>query len=79
MENITSIKYLVFCVEKENATFEAALDWLCLNLDGNELPSKFSSGTSLHANEGILYCMCWTCEHFDGQVQVRYLSNAVSN
>ncbi|XP_017226495.1 DExH-box ATP-dependent RNA helicase DExH7, chloroplastic isoform X2 [Daucus carota subsp. sativus] len=37
---------------KENATFEAALDWLCLNLDGNELPSKFSSGTSLHANEG---------------------------
>ncbi|KAM7478823.1 hypothetical protein LguiA_027036 [Lonicera macranthoides] len=37
---------------KENATFEAALDWLCLNLPGNELPLKFSSGTSLQTNEG---------------------------
>ncbi|KAK2966090.1 hypothetical protein RJ640_025586 [Escallonia rubra] len=37
---------------KENATFEAALDWLCLNLPGNELPLKFSSGTSLHSNGG---------------------------
>ncbi|KAK3028248.1 hypothetical protein RJ639_037582 [Escallonia herrerae] len=36
----------------ENATFEAALDWLCLNLPGNELPLKFSSGTSLHSNGG---------------------------
>ncbi|XP_054795104.1 DExH-box ATP-dependent RNA helicase DExH7, chloroplastic-like, partial [Prosopis cineraria] len=32
---------------KEGATFESALDWLCLNLPGNELPLKFSSGTSL--------------------------------
>ncbi|XP_059648206.1 DExH-box ATP-dependent RNA helicase DExH7, chloroplastic isoform X1 [Cornus florida] len=37
---------------KEAATFEAALDWLCLNLPGNELPLKFSSGTSLHTNGG---------------------------
>ncbi|XP_027773875.1 DExH-box ATP-dependent RNA helicase DExH7, chloroplastic isoform X2 [Solanum pennellii] len=36
---------------KERATFEAALDWLCLNLRGNELPLKFSSGTS-QSNEG---------------------------
>ncbi|KAF5200714.1 Dexh-box atp-dependent rna helicase dexh4 protein, partial [Thalictrum thalictroides] len=35
----------------EGATFEAALDWLCLNLPGNELPLKFSSGSSL-SNEG---------------------------
>ncbi|XP_020533292.1 DExH-box ATP-dependent RNA helicase DExH7, chloroplastic isoform X2 [Jatropha curcas] len=37
---------------KDNATFESALDWLCLNLPGNELPLKFSSGTSLNTNEG---------------------------
>ncbi|KAI9107308.1 hypothetical protein K1719_021696 [Acacia pycnantha] len=37
---------------KEGATFESALDWLCLNLPGNELPLKFSTGTSLHSNEG---------------------------
>ncbi|KAJ7968010.1 ATP-dependent RNA helicase [Quillaja saponaria] len=37
---------------KEGATFESALDWLCLNLPGNELPLKFSSGSSLHPNEG---------------------------
>ncbi|KAK9167703.1 hypothetical protein Scep_002894 [Stephania cephalantha] len=30
----------------EGATFEAALDWLCLNLQGDELPLKFSSGVS---------------------------------
>ncbi|XP_059313551.1 DExH-box ATP-dependent RNA helicase DExH7, chloroplastic isoform X2 [Lycium ferocissimum] len=36
---------------KERATFEAALDWLCLNFRGNELPLKFSSGTS-QLNEG---------------------------
>ncbi|KAJ3675190.1 hypothetical protein LUZ60_004232 [Juncus effusus] len=30
-----------------NATFETALDWLCFNLPGNELPLKFSTdGTS---------------------------------
>ncbi|KAJ9158973.1 hypothetical protein P3X46_024509 [Hevea brasiliensis] len=37
---------------KDNATFESALDWLCLNLPGNELPLKFSSGISLHTNQG---------------------------
>ncbi|KAJ9687568.1 hypothetical protein PVL29_016165 [Vitis rotundifolia] len=37
---------------KEGATFESALDWLCFNLSSNELPLKFSSGTSLHTNEG---------------------------
>ncbi|EPS73447.1 hypothetical protein M569_01306, partial [Genlisea aurea] len=37
---------------KENATYEAALDWLCLNLPGNELPLKFSSGGSFHPSEG---------------------------
>ncbi|XP_061363539.1 DExH-box ATP-dependent RNA helicase DExH7, chloroplastic isoform X2 [Gastrolobium bilobum] len=36
---------------KEGATFESALDWLCLNLPGNELPLKFSSGTSFHYSE----------------------------
>lgn len=39
-------------ITKERATFEAALDWLCLNLRGNDLPLKFSSGTS-QLNEGI--------------------------
>ncbi|KAF3784862.1 hypothetical protein EJ110_NYTH29396 [Nymphaea thermarum] len=28
---------------EDGATFEAALDWLCLNIPGNELPLKFSS------------------------------------
>ncbi|XP_010065338.2 DExH-box ATP-dependent RNA helicase DExH7, chloroplastic isoform X1 [Eucalyptus grandis] len=37
---------------KGNATFEAALDWLCLNLPGNELPLKFSSGVSSLASTG---------------------------
>ncbi|CAH9121887.1 unnamed protein product [Cuscuta epithymum] len=36
---------------KDGATLEAALDWLCLNLSGDELPKKFSSDT-LHLNEG---------------------------
>ncbi|KAJ8631029.1 hypothetical protein MRB53_024352 [Persea americana] len=36
----------------DGATFEAALDWLCLNLLGNELPLKFSSGTSTVSREG---------------------------
>ncbi|CAN6485774.1 unnamed protein product [Victoria cruziana] len=31
---------------EDGATFEAALDWLCLNIPGNELPLKFSSGAS---------------------------------
>ncbi|KAB1225897.1 ATP-dependent RNA helicase DHX36 [Morella rubra] len=37
---------------KEGATFEAALDWLCFNLAGNELPLKFASGNSLQTNAG---------------------------
>ncbi|KAL9691241.1 hypothetical protein QQ045_011660 [Rhodiola kirilowii] len=38
---------------KDGATFEDALDWLCLNLPGGELPPKFSSGTSSsHYNAG---------------------------
>ncbi|MED6225014.1 hypothetical protein PIB30_089671 [Stylosanthes scabra] len=37
---------------KEAATFESALDWLCLNLPGNELPLKFSAGTSTHSTQG---------------------------
>ncbi|KAL6964433.1 RNA helicase [Sarracenia purpurea var. burkii] len=37
---------------KEGASLEDALDWLCLNLPGNELPLKFSTGTSLYANQG---------------------------
>ncbi|RLM75014.1 ATP-dependent RNA helicase DHX36 [Panicum miliaceum] len=28
----------------DSATFESALDWLCFNLPGDELPLKFSSG-----------------------------------
>ncbi|KAK4438352.1 DExH-box ATP-dependent RNA helicase DExH7, chloroplastic [Sesamum alatum] len=37
---------------KENATYEAALDWLCLNIPGNELPLKFSSGSSVQTSGG---------------------------
>lgn len=37
---------------KDGATFETALDWLCLNLPGNELPLKFSSGTGQHSSGG---------------------------
>ncbi|XP_078172951.1 RNA helicase family protein isoform X1 [Carex rostrata] len=37
----------------ETATFEEALDWLCFNLQGSELPLKFSTGvTSLYHEEG---------------------------
>ncbi|KHN03587.1 ATP-dependent RNA helicase DHX29 [Glycine soja] len=36
---------------REAATFESALDWLCLNLPGNELPLKFSTGIS-HYDQG---------------------------
>ncbi|OMO75195.1 hypothetical protein CCACVL1_16292 [Corchorus capsularis] len=43
---------LVLSSLKDGATFEAALDWLCLNLPRNELPLKFSSGTSLHSDGG---------------------------
>ncbi|MQL78258.1 hypothetical protein Taro_010681 [Colocasia esculenta] len=31
----------------EGATFESALDWLCFNLPGDELPLKFSSSGSM--------------------------------
>ncbi|KZV48665.1 hypothetical protein F511_10351 [Dorcoceras hygrometricum] len=37
---------------KECATYESALDWLCLNISGNELPLRFASGTSLHPSRG---------------------------
>ncbi|KAG5525791.1 hypothetical protein RHGRI_032172 [Rhododendron griersonianum] len=37
---------------QDGASLEAALDWLCLNLPGNELPLKFSTGTSLYTIEG---------------------------
>ncbi|KAI5414339.1 hypothetical protein KIW84_040007 [Lathyrus oleraceus] len=37
---------------KDSTTFESALDWLCLNLPGTELPLKFSTGTSSHYNQG---------------------------
>ncbi|KAM5573325.1 DExH-box ATP-dependent RNA helicase DExH7, chloroplastic-like [Rosa sericea] len=43
---------LALSAVKEGATYEAALDWLCLNVPGNELPLKFSSGVSMAANEG---------------------------
>ncbi|KAG0492302.1 hypothetical protein HPP92_005700 [Vanilla planifolia] len=33
-------------VLNEGATLESALDWLCLNIPGNELPLKFSSGAA---------------------------------
>lgn len=47
---------------KETATFDGALDWLCLNLPGDELPLKFSSGASSHLDGGtirILLIMHW--------------------
>ncbi|KAI7745964.1 hypothetical protein M8C21_029271 [Ambrosia artemisiifolia] len=37
---------------KESATFEAALDWLCLVLPSNELPLKFRSSTAGLPNDG---------------------------
>ncbi|PIN25354.1 DEAH-box RNA helicase [Handroanthus impetiginosus] len=43
---------LALSVLKDSATYEAALDWLCLNVPGNELPLKFSSGSSSHAGGG---------------------------
>ncbi|URE11554.1 HA2 [Musa troglodytarum] len=36
----------------EGATFEGALDWLCFNLPGNQLPMKFSSGAATSNLEG---------------------------
>ncbi|MFS7919697.1 putative RNA helicase [Helianthus anomalus] len=37
---------------KESATFEAALDWLCLILPPNELPLKFRSSTAALPSDG---------------------------
>ncbi|XP_071736859.1 DExH-box ATP-dependent RNA helicase DExH7, chloroplastic [Rutidosis leptorrhynchoides] len=37
---------------KESATFEAALDWLCLILPANELPLKFRSSTAALPDDG---------------------------
>lgn len=38
---------------KDTATFEAALDWLCLNLSRAELPIKFRDGSSLHEGGSV--------------------------
>ncbi|KAL7119617.1 hypothetical protein ACP275_02G073900 [Erythranthe tilingii] len=43
---------LVLSTLKENSTYEAALDWLCLNIPGNELPLKFSTGSYSHTSGG---------------------------
>lgn len=38
--------------------FENALDWLCFNLPGHELPIKFSSGIDTSNLDGkLLYIM----------------------
>ncbi|KAH9305426.1 hypothetical protein KI387_009830 [Taxus chinensis] len=37
--------------EQAEPTLEAALDWLCFNIPGNELPLKFSSGVSVAEHE----------------------------
>ncbi|KAK1258481.1 putative pre-mRNA-splicing factor ATP-dependent RNA helicase [Acorus gramineus] len=38
----------------EGATFESALDWLCLNVPGDELPLKFSTGAlTFSLNDGL--------------------------
>ncbi|KAL8151665.1 hypothetical protein V2J09_021473 [Rumex salicifolius] len=37
---------------KDGASFEVALDWLCLNLSHGELPQKFSAGSNMHINDG---------------------------
>ncbi|KAJ3700380.1 hypothetical protein LUZ61_004085 [Rhynchospora tenuis] len=36
----------------ESATFETALDWLCFNLPGSELPLKFSTGGTSSSHDG---------------------------
>ncbi|XP_021743071.1 DExH-box ATP-dependent RNA helicase DExH7, chloroplastic [Chenopodium quinoa] len=38
---------------KDGATFEVALDWLCLNLSRTELPVKFRDGLSMHSGGSI--------------------------
>ncbi|KAH9625552.1 hypothetical protein KSS87_023449, partial [Heliosperma pusillum] len=38
---------------KDSATFEVALDWLCLNLSRSELPIKFRDGSSLHTGGSV--------------------------
>lgn len=37
---------MCFCLFKDGATLETALDWLCLNLPSHELPVNFSNGAS---------------------------------
>ncbi|KAG5229327.1 ATP-dependent RNA helicase [Salix suchowensis] len=49
---------------KDNATLETALDWLCLNLAGNELPLKFSSGTSLNSDRGSVIVLSTARENW---------------
>ncbi|XP_065871411.1 DExH-box ATP-dependent RNA helicase DExH7, chloroplastic [Euphorbia lathyris] len=55
---------------KDNATIESALDWLCLNLPGNELPLKFSSGTSLHKDGGSVSVVSTAREDWTPSVHV---------
>ncbi len=40
---------------QDSATFESALDWLCFNLPGDELPLKFSSGTASSSGAGMRF------------------------
>ncbi|KAM3367505.1 hypothetical protein ACQJBY_016223 [Aegilops geniculata] len=42
-----------FVVGQDSATFESALDWLCFNLPGDELPLKFASAAASSSRAGI--------------------------
>ncbi|KAK4804565.1 hypothetical protein SAY86_004382 [Trapa natans] len=58
---------------KDGATFESALDWLCLNLHGDELPLKFSSGSSTVNTGGTINVLVsaredWTPEDSSSRV-----------
>ncbi|XP_023740129.1 DExH-box ATP-dependent RNA helicase DExH7, chloroplastic isoform X2 [Lactuca sativa] len=48
---------------KESATFEAALDWLCLILSPNELPLKFRSSSAVLPDEGGFVGIISTARH----------------
>ncbi|GAB2229700.1 hypothetical protein Droror1_Dr00013952 [Drosera rotundifolia] len=39
---------------QDTATFETALEWLCLNLPPDDLPLKFANASSLHAYKGSI-------------------------
>nr|CAB3487075.1 unnamed protein product [Digitaria exilis] len=52
----------------DSATFESALDWLCFNLPGDELPLKFSSGGT-----------STTSSHTGAEGSVKVLSTAKDN